>query len=137
MFKFTRESLRTLSLAGGTGLMIIAGIGSYALATGAQRDPSPPAQFDRYLNLGSRAGTVALTDALNREHPAGTDLVPLLARLERAGFDCRPDSRAQTTYECSYQRMLQDRRVARIEARVRTSGMQVVSVSPSVASEVR
>lgn len=124
------ENLRAASLSLSFLAMLGAGIGLMGLATGIIGEPSPPAEFDGYINLGARYGTEALARDLNEQHPAGTDLVPLIGRLQRAGFDCRGQVGA---YACTYQRTLPDRRVARIEATVRTDGMRVTAVAPVIS----
>ncbi len=124
------DNLRSAWLA--LGFMVGLGciIGLVGSATGVIGSPSPPAAFDAYVNLGSRAGTEALARDLNQQHPAGTDLVPLLNRLRRAGFDCRAEYRQNNSYGCSYNRMMSDRRVARIDATIATDGLRVQGIVP-------
>ncbi len=134
---FRPENLRSAWLA--FSFMAIVGviIGVVASFTGMLGSPSPPAEFDVYVNLGSRAGTEALARDLNQQHPAGTDLVPLINRLQRSGFECRADYRQVTSYDCVYNRMMPNRRVARIDATVRTDGMRVQSITPVLLVSVR
>ncbi len=130
-----RPKLRLL----GTGVVLLGVVALLvaAWASGMFGVAAPPAEFDAFVNLGARAGTEALERDLNHQHPAGTDLVPLLARLQRAGFDCRPDARVPTTYGCLYNRMMPDRRVARIEATIRSDGLRVLGIVPVLAVSAR
>jgi hypothetical protein len=128
------ENLRSVSLSLSFLVMLGAGIGLFGLATGIIGEPSPPAEFDGYINLGARYGTEALTRDLNAQHPPGTDLVPLITRLQRAGFDCRGEPGA---YACTYLRNLADRRVARIETTVHTDGTRVQTVVPVIGIATR
>ncbi len=130
LLPFRADNLRSAWLA--LGFMVLLGglIGAVGWATGVIGSPSPPAEFDVYVNMGSRAGTEAMARDLNQQHPAGTDLVPLLNRLARAGFDCRADYRQTSSYACLYHRMMSDRRVARVDMTILTDGMRVRSITP-------
>ena len=134
---FLPDNLRSTWLA--LGFMVLLGgvIGAVGWATGVIGSPSPPAEFDVYVNLGSRAGTEAMTRDLNQQHPAGTDLVPLLNRLQRAGFDCRADYRQTSSYACLYHRMMSDRRVARVDLTILTDGLRVRGITPVLVVSTR
>ena len=123
-------SLVFLALVGGL-------IGAIGWATGMLGSPSPPAAFDAYVNLGPRAGTEALSRDLNQQHQPGTDLAPLLSRLQRAGFECRAEYRQTASHECSYHRSLPDRRVARIDLSIRNDGLRVQGITAVVQVAVR
>ena len=134
---FRADNLRSAWLA--LSFMVLVGlvIGAVGWTTGVIGSPSPPAEFDQYVNMGSRAGTEALARDLNQQHPAGTDLVPLLNRLQRAGFDCRADYRQTSSYGCLYHRMMSDRRVARVDMTILVDGMRVRSITPVLVVSTR
>ncbi len=128
----SKESFKTAQFALMAGTLVVGVVASMAWATGASGTSNGPSQFERYVNLGSRLGTEALARDLNMQHPAGTSLVSLLARLERAGFGCLPNPERYTGYDCTWRRAVSDRRVAQIQAHVEANGVQVVSIEPQV-----
>ena len=134
---FRPDSLRSAWLALSFMAMVGGITGAVAWATGVIGSPSPPAEFDVYVNQGSRAGTEAMARDLNQQHPVGTDLVPLLNRLQRAGFDCRADYRQTSSYGCLYNRMMSDRRVARVDMTILTDGLRVRSITPVLVVSTR
>ena len=131
------DNMRSAWMALGFMAMMGAVIGGVGWATGVIGSPSPPAEFDVYLSMGSRAGTEAMARDLNQQHPAGTDLVPLLNRLQRAGFDCRADYRQTSSYGCIYNRMMSDRRVARVDMTILVDGVRVRSIAPVLVVSTR
>lgn len=125
----TLRAMRGAILAGGIVSALVAGL---SWAGGASGTTMGPSQFDHYIGIGPRLGSVALTEDLNRQHPAGTSLVALMARLERAGFSCQPEANSFTGYDCTWQRSISEKRVARITTHVTSSGVQVVALAPRV-----
>jgi hypothetical protein len=126
------ENLRSIQaslLAGGIVCALVAGL---SWAGGASSSTAELGQFERYIGLGPRLGTEALARDLNLQHPAGTSLVALMARLERSGFACTPEPNSFTGYDCVWRRSISERRIARIDAHVTSSGVQVVAIRPRV-----
>ncbi len=134
---FSKEGFHTARFALLAGSLVVGAVASMAWVGGASGTSNGPSQFERYVSLGSRLGTEALSRDLNLQHPAGTSLVSLLARLERAGFGCLPDPGHFTGYDCTWQRAVSDRRVAQIRAHVEANGVQVVSIAPQVGVFIR
>lgn len=134
MFK-GREGRRVIRTAlAGAGLLL----GAVAGLAWAGSDAGIGAgHFDHYVSLGPRLGTEALNRDLNLQHPAGTSLVSLLARLEKSGFGCLPDTQRMAGYDCTWRRAVSERRVAQIKAHVEANGVQVVSIAPEVGVYTR
>jgi hypothetical protein len=134
---FSKNSLQTARLAVLAGSLVVGAVASMAWAGGASGTSNGPSQLERYVRLGSRLGTEALSRDLNLEHPAGTSLVSLMARLERAGFICLPDPAQYTGYDCAWRHAVSERRVALIKAHIEAKGVQVVSIEPLVSVYLR
>ncbi len=135
--RISKDGFQTARFAVMAGALVVGAVASMAWASGASGTSNGPSQFERYVSLGPRLGTEALTRDLNMQHPAGTSLVSLLARLERAGFGCLPDPVRHTGYDCTWRRAVSDRRVAQIRTHVEAHGVQVVSIEPAVGVYIR
>ncbi len=134
---FSNEGLRSARMALTAGTLVVGTVAGMAWASSASGTSTGPSQFERYISLGPRLGTEALSRDLNMQHPAGTSLVSLLARLEKAGFGCLPDPQRYTGYDCTWRRAVSDRRVAQIRTHVEANGVQVVSIEPAVGVYIR
>ena len=130
--RISKDGFQTAKFAMLAGTLVFGAVASMAWIGGAYGTSNGPSQFERYVSLGSRLGTEALARDLNTQHPPGTSLVTLLARLERAGFGCLPDAQRHTGYDCTWRRAVSERRVAHIQAHVEARGVQVVSIEPQV-----
>ena len=128
----SKEGFQTARFALMAGTLVFGSVASMAWIGGATGTSNGPSQFERYISLGPRLGTEALNRDLNMQHPAGTSMVSLLGRLEKAGFSCLPDPTRYTGYDCTWRRAVSDRRVAQIRTHVEANGVQVVSIEPAV-----
>ena len=134
---FSKNGLQTARFALLAGSLVVGAVASMAWVGGASGTSNGPSQFDHYISLGPRLGTEALSRDLNTQHPAGTSLVSLLGRLERAGFACLPNPETYTGYDCTWRRAMSERRVALIRTHVEARGVQVVSIEPAVGVYLR
>ena len=135
--RISQDAMRAARNSLGAGVLLVAGMASLCWASGAYGTSMGPSQFEPYLAMGARHGSEALHRDLNAQHPAGSSLVSLMARLERAGFACSPETTTFSGYDCHVRRALSERRVAVIQARVRSAGVRVVAVEPQLGVMVR
>ena len=130
--RLATENHRTARMALLAGGLVFGMVATFSWVSGAYGTSMGPSQFDRYIALGGRLGSEGLNSDLNAQHPAGTSLVSLLARLERAGFSCVPDTQSFQGYDCHWRRAVSERRIAVIDTHVRSSGVRVVSVASNL-----
>ncbi len=130
--RISKTDLRNTRVAALATAIVFGAVATLSWASNAYSNTMDAGQFERYISLGSRLGTQALARDLNAEHPPGTSLVSLMARMERGGFTCQPDIRTYAGYDCSWRLSTSGSRVAQIHTHVVASGVQVVSIHPTV-----
>ncbi len=115
-------------LAGGLLVLLVA-----LLAHACSGRWTTEAAMERYVKLGPRAGAAELERDLLRDHPPGSDLGALFARLSRLGFDCRIAVDPEAAGECRFRSPHGERRLATISVAVRQEEMRVGTVAVRMA----
>ncbi len=129
----------TLKLALTALGILFLGVSVFAYAWGGQSPWPVQAPFDRYIEIGSRAGTWQLERDLASAHPQGSDAVTLLSRLRASGMDCMIQPGTVEQYACTYRQPRDYRSVAAVEVDIttRNGGRVLESMTPAVTSSIR
>jgi len=104
----------------------ILGLVAAAAWFGFSQDATPP--IDRYLRQGPAAAAVALKRDLQTEFPSGSQVSPLIRRLESLGMGCTLASESRAQWDCSLTVRSEGRRSLQLRATIGTFGDKVVAI---------
>jgi hypothetical protein len=124
-------SQRTAPSALVAAVLIIAAVILGAHACSDRWTAEPP--MERYVRLGPRLGAAELERDLLRDHPPGSGIGPLFARLARLGFDCRMASEAGRGGECRFRARREDGLIATLLVAVAHDGVEVGGIAGRMA----
>jgi hypothetical protein len=115
-------------LIAATGLVLLLVLAAH----GCSSQWTPESEMERYLKLGPRGGAAAIERDLLRDHPPGSDIGPLFARLARLGFDCGAAVEPGGGV-CRFRAPSADRRVTTTLVELRHDGRQVEAIAVRMA----
>lgn len=102
---------------------------------GFSGNATPP--MDHYLRQGPAGAAAALKRDLQAEFPAGSQVSPLIRKLEGLGMGCTlaPESRAQ--WDCSLTVRAEARRSLQLRATIGTVGDKVVALDTTATERAQ
>ena len=93
---------------------------------GFSGNATPP--MDRYLRQGPAGAAAALKRDLQAEFPSGSQVAPLIRRLEGLGMSCGLSSEARASWDCSLTVRAEARRSLQLRATIGTVGDKIVAL---------
>jgi hypothetical protein len=93
---------------------------------GFSRNATPP--MDHYLRQGPAAAAAALKRDLQAEFPSGSQVTPLIRKLEGLGMRCTLASESRAQWECSFTVRAEARRSLQLRATIGTVGDKIVAL---------
>lgn len=93
---------------------------------GFSGNATPP--MDHYLRQGPAAAAAALKRDLQAEFPSGSQVTPLIRKLEGLGMGCSLSSEASTQWDCSLTVRVETRRSLQLRATIGTFGDKIVAL---------
>lgn len=115
----------TLPRAAIVGAGILGAVAIVA-AFGFSRDATPP--IDAYLRQGPAGAAAALKRDLQAEFPSGSQVAPLIRKLEGLGMGCSLAAESRAQWDCALSVRAEARRSLQLRATIGTFGDKIVAL---------
>ena len=102
---------------------------------GFSQEATPP--FDAYLRQGPAGAAAALKRDLQAEFPSGSQVSPLIRRLEGLGMGCSLASEARAQWDCSLTVRVEARRSLQLRATIGTIGDKVLAIDTAAIEKAQ
>ena len=107
----------------GAGILALVGVAAWF---GFTRDVTPP--LDAYLRRGPEGAAMTLRRDLQAEFPSGSQVSPLIRRLEGLGLACTLAAESRAQWDCAIMVRTEARRSLQLRVTIGTFGDTIVAL---------